>query len=198
MIPKKILKIGIDLDDTLWDFQSVFLNFYNEKFKTKHNSKDFSFYSLEKFLNLSKEEVTLLLNEFEKHSSFMNLPLVNGSKKAIEKLKENHKLFFITARPPKRKSSTKEFFSTHFGNAGKLYFLGDSSFPQLKNKGEVCKYLGIDLMIDDSLENLKSCLSLGIPSFLIDRPWNNFEEIEGIKRVKNWEEILNLINKNEN
>ena len=54
-------------------------------------------------------------------------------------------------------------------------------------------FLGIDLMIDDHLTNLKSCLNYGIPSFLMDRPWNKEEEIKGIKRVKNWREILELI-----
>ncbi|NCN51752.1 hypothetical protein GW931_01955 [archaeon] len=193
MNKKEKLKIGIDLDDTLWEYQLVFLNFYNKKFKTNYSLKEFSVYSLEEFLNLSNEEVVSLLDEFGSHPGFMNLPLIEGAKETIHELKKKHELFFITARPPSRKELTQEFFLNHFGLKEKIYFLGGASSSNLKTKGEMGNFLGIDLMIDDHLTNLKSCLNYGIPSFLMDRPWNKEEEIKGIKRVKNWREILELI-----
>ncbi len=195
---KKLFNIGIDLDDTIWDYQSLFFKFYNDKFGTSHDPKFLFSYSLEDFFELSREKARNLLDEFAMHKDFRCLPLLDGAKEAIEKLRKNHNLFFITARPPKRKNPTKECFFNHFGYFGKIYFLGEEPFSHFKTKGKICKNLGIHFMIDDNLENLRSCKEEGIKSFLIDKPWNRGKKIEGIKRVKNWEEILNLIEKNEN
>ncbi len=195
---KKLFNVGIDLDDTIWDYQTIFLKFYNEKFKKNPLPKNLFSSSLGGFLKISKEKLRNLLDEFAMRSDFKNLPLVEGAKEAIQKLEEKHNLFFITARPPKRKELTRECFFNHFGYYGKIYFLGEKSFSHFKTKGEICKNLGINFMIDDNLENLKSCKKEGIKSFLLGKPWNKGRNLRGIKRVKNWEEILNLIKENEN
>ena len=60
-----------------------------------------------------------------------------------------------------------------------------------KTKGELCKDLNVDLMIEDDPKYAEDCALKGINVLLLDKPWNqNCIEHENIIRVKNWKEIL--------
>lgn len=189
------LKIAIDLDDTVWDFQSVFFKFWNEKFGTSYNIKNLSVYPLEDLFKISHSELEDFLDEFELYSDFKKLPIIEGARKAIKKLKESHEIFFITARPPKRRASTEECFTYHFGELDKIYFLGEPKFLKFKTKGELCNFFGADILIDDNIENLKSCSTFTIEPFLFNHYWNQNNSDKRIKRVNNWKEVLEVIQK---
>jgi len=63
-----------------------------------------------------------------------------------------------------------------------------------KTKGEICKELGIDFMIEDSVEHSEICAKEGIKVFLLNKPWNkNCIDHENIIRVKSWNEILDKL-----
>jgi len=62
-------------------------------------------------------------------------------------------------------------------------------------KAGVCRELGVERMVEDGLHYATDCAENGIPTLLLNSPWNQAESLhEGITRVYSWAQILeNLI-----
>ena len=80
------------------------------------------------------------------------------------------------------------------------FYYNPNIFPEeeykiRKNEAEkYCKEKGINLIVEDRLETVEDCVSLGMKAILINRPWNQKENLDqGIKRVEGWKEILEIL-----
>lgn len=195
MNENKKLKIGMDIDDTIWKFNESFINFLNFKNRTNYKIDNFEG-SFEDLFNLSQDEISVLLEEFEYSLEFGKFDLIEGVKEFLEELKQIHEIIFITARSNKFEEITRKKLVEHFGEFDfPIHFLYDENYNKLNSKADLCIEHGVDYMIDDFLQNLLSCSNKGIKSFLLDRPWNQTEELdENIIRVKEWNELLNKLN----
>ena len=63
---------------------------------------------------------------------------------------------------------------------------------ETQTKGEVCKKLNIELMIDDHLKYANQCAEIGINVYLLNCPWNK-GDFPGIKRVYSWQDLIQLV-----
>lgn len=193
------MKIGIDLDDTVWKYHEKFFEFYNHNNGTEHKLEDFNEYSINNFLNLSEEEVKFLLDTFDESIFFEEVLFLEGFLESFKILSEKHEIYFITARPSKTLDTVIKRMRKFLSENPKIHFVINSETNTRKEKVEYCRELGIDVMIDDAFHHLELCSKDGINGLLIDYPWNQKEELpENITRVKNWEEILLEIEKYEN
>ncbi len=191
------MKIGIDLDDVVFEFVKPLLEFYKKKYGGEILFEDVFSYDFSDVFKISLEEVIDLIGKNFTRSFIENLNLCEFSKESILKLAENHELFFITSRL--FREGTKESLDKHFLNTG--YNLVYSSNPYAGNEGktkaEICEELNIDFMIEDCKRHSKICAENGIKVFLIDKPWNQKCGVHGnIIRVKNWKEIITKLNEN--
>jgi uncharacterized protein len=194
----KKLKIGIDIDDVTCEFVRPYLDFHNKKFKT-----NFIFDQITKPLfwesfGIDQSKMQEYFDDFQNNYLLLEeFPLVNGVKEAINKLSKIGEIFFITARPFKLISRTQTFLDKNFPDVHfELIHSGDLHGGK-KNKSEICKELGINILIDDISSFCEDCSKKGIKVFLFDKPWNNLfneKDYENITRVKNWEEVLNKMN----
>lgn len=185
------LKIGIDLDDVVFDSMNEFLKILKETHRIIFDFKEINSYSLHEIFNLTKEDIEKIMKKVD----WINLTTLETSKESILSLSKNHKIYFITSRT--FEEGTEESLTKHFSEFDfKLFF---SSNPHAgtsgKSKGEICEEFGIDLMIEDNYEHCLSCAEKGIKTFLLEKPWNkNSKYHKNIIRVKNWDEILEEIN----
>jgi len=186
------MKIGIDLDDVVFDFISLVLKKYKEIFAKEILFEEVSSFYFSNIFNLSQEEVNLFFKKILTKEIVINMNLCDFSKETIHELSKTHEIFFVTSRVDAREG-TLESLEKHFQEIDfKLIF---SSNPYCKNKGktkgEICNELGIDFMIEDSKEHTEICAGQGIKTFLLEKPWNkDCMEHENIIKVKNWKEIL--------
>lgn len=189
------MKIGIDLDDVVFEFARELLREYNLYHGTNFTFEDiFSYYFSEVF-KISNEEIIDFMKKYFGEEKILNLSLCESAKESIFSLAEKHDIYFITSRI--YKEGTKESLELHFsGIPFKLIF---SSNPYAgtfgKTKGEICLEHGINLMIEDSKEHGEDCAKKGIRTFLIHKPWNLQANHENMIRVNNWAEILKIIEK---
>jgi len=198
------MKIGIDIDDVVVEFVRGFCEFLsnieNNSFKIEKTAFVFEnayTYDLGKLMGISKEEENKLINDFNKSENFSNLDFLPGAKENISSLENgDNKIFFITSRPLSVEKQTRDFFKKNFPkNNFELYFSGEK-WGKLKSKGEICSELGVEVMIEDNAYFALDCAKKGIKTFLLDKPWNqDYEKHENIIRVKDWEEIMNHLNK---
>lgn len=193
---KEKLKIGIDLDDVVFEFVRYLLEYLEKKFKIRMEFNEIISYKFSDVLDFSDDKVLNIIEKMILDSRNLEYKLCIGAVENIKRIAKNNEIFFITSRvyiDGTEESLQKIFLDIDY----KIFF---SSNPyvksQGKNKGEICKELGIDYMIEDSYEYVLKCLDNGINCFLINKPWNiNSGDDERIKRVNSWDEILNLLEK---
>lgn len=185
--------IGIDLDDVLMDFCGPICAFHNSISGTSFTRDDLWSYNLDESWKCSEEESRKRVFDYYHSDNHKRALPVSGAVSAIENLSKNNTLVIVTARPDVVSELTcawinthfpKRFTSIHFAN----YYHGDAT--RKRKKSDVCKELGVDLFIEDSLENALSIAENGTPVLLLDSPWNKKKDLpESITRVYSWSEI---------
>jgi uncharacterized HAD superfamily protein len=196
MINNKKLRIGIDIDDTIWKFHKKFFEYFNEKNGTDYDVGNYKEYSLENFFGINQEEVKELLDGFYDSSHSANFELMEGVKEVILKLNEEHKIYFITAKHEGLNEFTVKKLNEIFGVDFPLFFVFDKNKNLIKKKVDYCLDKGIDILIEDRLKNLNKCAEKGIRGILMNQTWNQEDNLpERIKRVNNWNEVLEEVEK---
>lgn len=193
------MKIGIDLDDTVWKYHEKFFEFYNHNNDTYHKLEDYNEYSMQDFLDISPEETYNLFDSFDSSVFFEEVLFLEGFLESFELLNKKHEIYFITARPSSTLDRVLYRMSKFLDEHPTIHFVRNSDTNTRKEKVEYCRELGVEVMIDDAFHHLELCSKKGINGLLIDYPWNQKEKLpENITRVKNWGEIILEIEKYEN
>lgn len=188
------MKIGIDLDEVVFEFFKKYLEIFNKKFNTNVSLSDLNKFHIWEVTSISKEDSLQLANEFYNSESFNELELVEGVKEAISFLNKNYEIYFITSRPESIKEKTNLFLKNIFKEMNYQIYFSGGVWGGNKSKGQICAELGIDFFVEDNLDYALSCAKRGIFTFLLDKPWNKEgKPHEKIFRVKNWKEILNKL-----
>ena len=187
------MKIGIDLDECLAEFIFGFLNYYNNKYKTDFEFKDFKHYDLWKTIGGNRESAVKEVYDFYDTSHFKNLPVIFLSRTSINELKKDNGLFVITSRQNDFIEKTDYWINQNFPNKfSDIIFTGEwnNNGPKTK-KSDICDRLEIDMFIEDNLDNALSCAKESRKVLLLDKPWNQNGSLpRGVNRVYNWNEIL--------
>ena len=128
---------------------------------------------------------------------FEQLKPVAGAKNAVKKLNLNHQLFAITSRPDVTEPMTRIWIKRNFLDGFQGVHFSNHFVLQTKNKktkSDICKQLGVEIMIDDHIDYALDCSQNGIPVLLMDATWNQDEVLpENVRRVKGWREILKVL-----
>ncbi len=190
------MKIAIDIDDVLADFLPTLLQFYNKQHKVNYEKKHFKSYHLWETWGGTREEAIDIVFEFYDATEFTHIPVITGAQNAVNKLKQNHELVIITARPEAIREKTESWINTHFPETFSAVHIANrfsKSGPQT-TKAELCEKHAIDLLIDDSLDYALESITPHRRILLFDNPWNQHDKLPvGIKRVYSWKEIEKLI-----
>lgn len=199
---KRPLVIGIDIDETLAASAPVFIDYSNRTFGTKFDVCDYS-ENWAGMWGVDFDELNKRAEQYYKSGIMLEYKPISESREILSRLKNEHKLIAITARPDICKSDTYSWIDRHFSeiiNKDDLYFTGAWNNVDEKSlhhsKGDMCKMLGVDLLIDDQPKHCIGASQNGITSLLFgDYSWNSSIELpENVYRVNNWSEVLNFIN----
>lgn len=185
-------KIGVDLDDVLLEFNEGFRVFHNKKYGTNYSISDIKSWELGYVMNCPQNEVARRVEEFYYSDDHEKLEPVKGAIDVLKKISKNNDIYVVTARPEHTKEKTINLVEKYFKNIFKDYiFTGiHHGSGNIKNKGEICKELGVSFFVDDGLHNAEHVAMNGIPVFLFDRPWNQKNNLDPlIRRVISWSEI---------
>ena len=169
------------------------MSFHNTVYGTKYRRSDICNFELQPLWGCSLNEVVQRINDFYNSTYHENLQPVLGAVESLEKLRQNNTLVLITSRPEHVRDVTEKLLQRYFLNFfNEIHFLGHYHGIQTRRqtKGEVCKNIGVEIFIDDSLEHAKTVCQEKIPALLFDTPWNQGTLPENITRVFSWDEIL--------
>lgn len=188
--------IGIDIDNTISDSSPLFLNKFNETFKTKVTYEETgSFWFTRDNTGVEDRLIGAFFDELLLDEEFqLKIPPYGHALEVISKwLQKKYPLHYITARPIGAKRATRQWLVKHgFMDAGSTLDLFDPLEFQsdTEYKKKAAQRLKVDIFIEDSLEIANALM---IPVLLLSRPWNHGKIRENVRRVSNWSEIDNII-----
>jgi uncharacterized HAD superfamily protein len=194
------MKIGIDFDGVVADSMAAILKFHNERYGTALKMSNVISFKLEEVWGGTMEEAVKKIDSFFDEDQIIHLHPIEGALKAINDLKKHgHELWIVTGRKTRDIEQTERWLTHHLPGIfngvhyANFFELGDGAKP-LK-KWDICKKLGITVMIDDNLPTAIDCARVGIRSLLLDYPWNQSDEPlpPGITRIFSWSEIVREI-----
>ncbi len=183
--------IAIDCDDVIVATAPAILEFYNEKYNTKLELKNF--YSNDLTLWGADDPKTAMerVDEFLKTPEYQLLEPFKEAVEVIHQLKNYHELHIVTGRNDFLQKATQDmldaFFPDVFASVEYTNFFTDKP----RSKSDVCVQLHADLLIDDHLHHASVVAECGTEVFLFgEYPWNQSDSLpERVTRVSGWREI---------
>ncbi len=199
---KRSLIIGIDIDETLAASAPDFISYSNRTYGTSLDVSDYS-ENWAGMWGVDFDELNKRAEQYYRSGVMLKHKPIDESREILARLKDEHNLIAITARPDICKSDTCLWIDRHFSeiiDKNKLYFTGAWNNADEKSlhhtKGDMCESLGVDLLIDDQLKHCIGAAEKGITALLFgDYSWNKALELpENVYRVSSWSEVLDFIN----
>ena len=188
------MKIGIDIDNVISNFNDTLLTEYLLHDKELRNSgiinKNADYIRKGMFDWNENEETNFYKNNIERIAK--KLGVVEGAKEYIDKLHDDgHIICIITGRDngeyTEPYNMTKKWLEDN-----NIYYddliLTDAYDKHAKTKQ--CLEHNIDIMIDDSVSICSDCVENGITAILMDTPYNRYSNIQ---RVKSWKEFYRYV-----
>lgn len=193
------MKIGIDIDNVISNFDDVLLEEYMKHDKELRNTgiiNKNTYFRNGMFDWSEDEEKDFYTKNIEKFAK--KFKSINNSTYYINKLREDgHEIYIITGRDNGEYSNphqmTVEWLEKYNIIYDKLIL---TNAYNSKEKADICMENGISIMIDDSSRICKEVDKVGIKALLMDTPYN--KQTDTITRVQNWQEIYEYISKFQN
>lgn len=187
------MKIGIDIDNVLSNFNDVLLNEYKKHDNTINGKgivhqdlyiRDMFNWDKEYEKNFYKENIEYFASLFE--------PIEECSKYVKLLKEEGNTIYIISGRDNGEYSNPYKMTIDWLKKYDIVYdklFLVDAYNSH--SKTEICLEYNIDVMIDDSKRMCKDIKDNGIRALLMDTPYNR--DTNEFERVNSWKEIYNKL-----
>ncbi len=176
------MHIGWDLDDVTTNLTEELIRMYNSKYDKNvmlDEVNDWCFFP---------EEV----HKEMKKAGYKKLKLKVPARRILQELKKRgDRVSIITYRSPKCEEETREWLERNIGGLyDTVYFAGGT-------KLEVCRRIGIHVLVDDSKRQVTDvCRELGIHAIMLRTPMNmEIKNSELIHVAETHQDILKWIEK---
>lgn len=176
------MHLGVDLDGVLGDILAVSVRALNDYFGREVRVEEVRDYDLSKVYGLSREEI----REFfaARQDLLEEMPPMPGAGPCLQSLSRRCRVTIVTARPPFQEDMTRNWLARHGFAYHDLVLVGSH------DKREACRRAGIEVFIDDRLENALMLASEGLPVILFAAPHNRSPELPpGVVSLEGWETI---------
>jgi uncharacterized HAD superfamily protein len=189
-----MMKIIIDVDNVIADFETCFREYLNKKTKKKLGREDINEFEFHKSFGISGEEEKKFHNEFFKKNGYRKLKRVKGSQEGIIRLMEIGQIGFISARTEEKRDITLDWFRKNsIPISPNMLFL---------SKDKLIYASQFDVILEDKWEDSIRLAQNKKIVILFDYPWNrkkdeygNILVHENIVRISNWKEAVESIEK---
>ena len=168
------LRIGLDVDDTLYACNAYALDLLKEKYG---NDPVLELNHIHSW-GLQGDRSDERLQYFQSPEFVRSQPIFPGAQKFVRELCKFADVFFITAVPPQCMSARAERLAADFPEVptGNLFF------------GSRKEIVNLDILLDDAAHNISS--SQASYPVLMRRPWNT--DLSGLLAVNSYDDFLHL------
>ncbi|MEH7109988.1 MULTISPECIES: hypothetical protein [Bacillaceae] len=181
-------RFGLDIDGTVTCPKSI-LPFINKAFNMNIAYEDVDQYDLMPFVKVPEQVFSKWFTDNEP-TIYRESPPAEGVLPILNKWKDDHELYFISARSPHLLHVTRNWLVQHGITFNGIELIGSH------DKIETVKKQKIDIFFEDKHDNAvmihEEC---HIPVILFDTPYNQDPIPNGVIRVNNWNEAQKWVNK---
>lgn len=184
----KRLVIAVDCDDVLVPSTEKIVELYNQRYGTKvalpgaHISSNPDWQA-------SREEIAERIYDIQLTDFYIQTVPFDDAIRACRELAKKHELHLVTARPGRIMHTTlamlDRYFHGVFTEIERVGLDGD--------KGQICRRLQADVLIDDNAKYLESAGRSGVRNLLWfgNYPWQDEEGMttKGVIRCANWARV---------
>ena len=186
------LCIGVDCDEVLSETINELLKRspLKEKWIQKSDISSYEIYEVEKIWLTKEEAIQIFYWFFESPEYYQCQPVFWAYEKLYERKQQWYKLFVVTARNKPYEEQTRKRVETHFPWIFSDYLFMNIYTENEIPKSQLCKDKWIQVLIDDSVSNIRDMNSVWMPCFLLDKPWNQWvEDTQLLHRVYSRDEM---------
>lgn len=170
---KKLLKVGLDWDDTLCPFVTHAIHFCNKENGTAYTNEDITEWGN------NTEATKMVFPYYSDIRTYQRQQVSESTKRFVQKLQEVADVYIITAIQPQYMGIRAEQIAAAFPGFPEDHIL----------MGAAKNLIKLDVLLDDAPHNiLKSSATYPV---LIRRPWN--QRLSGVLAVNSLDEFLVLI-----
>lgn len=152
-------KLAIDLDEVLVPLLRPMAKWHGVRVPTiKHK------YLYRHVFNCSEERAQQILQGFYDTEEFAKLEPLPGARCALEMIRKVgwDKIYIVTGRQDIVRQKTELWVDKHFPGIFDDVVLTNSFTSFEVPKSDICKSLGVSLLVDDSIDNCREAQMLGI------------------------------------
>lgn len=188
------MKIGVDIDNVLSNFNEVLLTDYiNHDKELRNNGIINKDVYIRKMFDWTEDEENQYYKENIERLARLLQPIKDCSKYIKVLREKGYSIYIISGRNNGEYSDpykmTIEWLEKYNIEYDKLIL---TNAYDSEEKAKVCRENNISIMIDDSARILTEVDKYGIKSLLMDTPYN-IEKGNNLTRVQNWKEIYEYI-----
>ena len=187
------MKIAIDIDEVVVKFVERYLEVAKSRGYKSVLYEDVFTYNLWKVLEMEKKVMFDIMEEYNLMGYYKDVIFVEGAQKGVRFLRDNYDIYFITSRPKSISKVTRDLIFNEFGVLGDRVIFSGDVLGGAKNKDEICRELGIKVIIEDSEDESLGYAKNGLRVLLLDKPWNQSVKHENVCRCRDWGEILERV-----
>lgn len=189
----KKLTIAIDVDDVLAMHYEALVDFYNSTYDADLRLEDYTTDHWSNVWGLDEAETRKRAEAFADSGLHLDFLLKRGAQEAVKKLREHYTLVIVTARRQQNVKPTLIWLTKHFPDVfAETRFLPIWETDTKQTKADICKELGADVLVDDSIKHCGIAASEGMKAVLFgDYPWNRAEQLpDGVTRCDDWPAVV--------
>lgn len=179
-------RFGIDIDGTVTSPASM-IPFLNKAFGLELTLDDVKQYDLYPLVDIAPDEFDQWFKESEPEI-YRTSTIADGAKQVLNKWKNEHELYFISARNAELLEVTEKWFLEHTLEFHHIELIGTH------HKIQAAKEYKVDIFFEDKHDNAvmihEECQ---IPVILFDTPYNRDPIPNGVIRVHSWEEAYEWV-----
>ena len=182
-----MLRIAIDIDEVLCPMLRSLDRHYTAVHKRRAPAVLPKVYNYASRYNISNMESKLLVRSFYCSEHCHEMETLAFSKAAVHSLKKKYSLSIVTGRQIYARDATLSFLDKHYPNVFDTVMLTNSFSLYGKElpKHAACAMIGASVLIDDSVDNIKSANEHGMHGILFGTyPWNC--EALDVDRMDSW------------
>lgn len=189
----KKLVIAVDCDDVLVATTPWFVDTYNKRYGTQATlaqARDAD----PLIWGAEEQEVIARWTALTDEDEYKRLKPDTNEVRVLKELAEHHELHLVTARKEVERAFTQDMLDKELrGVFQSMEFVGWEG-----SKGEVCRRLSADVLIDDNANHLHDAIACGLPkggALLFGAyPWNaNDVEHPELRHCHNWGDVKKAI-----
>lgn len=177
------MKIGIDIDNTICSTDELLEKKIDDYIKEKGMSQKEFFSDIKYMSDFYEEKLLGVVFEDQVKDGFLDV---------LNKLKINNEIIIVTARNEKLSKSFQNMRKATLEWLEKNNIYYDKYYDDAYKEGKVrvCKKEGIDIIIDDDINNYLAFKDSGIKTLLFD---DKGKYLDIVDRVGSWREVEEVL-----